>query len=288
MKTEKVLFSDIEQSAKASLTERIGSYSVALLAGTSKNVSFVGSATLVRVGDRFGLLTAEHVVDSSQVRSADCLGLNFLTYEHRFKLDRNLLTVHSLGTKPSDTDGPDCAFVEIPAKHTGWIQEKKAFYWIDRKEACLEQRLSEALPNLHFLSGTPQQFSSTTLEQSESRSYRLLRTTSQLMVCESMFSYAAQGIDYYDVTMPTESPQYAIRTYKGVSGGGLWQTRLRRKSESEPHFFEEPYLVGLAFYQLPDEDGKARVRCQGYKSITRALLSLVGQAPIARDTTPQA
>ena len=81
-------------------------------------------------------------------------------------------------------------------------------------------------------------------------------------------SYMNGHYDYFRVPIKYEDHRSVPASYKGTSGGGLWQVRLNRKSpDDEISHATVPTLSGVAFYQERTESGQSALRCHGRQSI---------------------
>lgn len=264
--TFRINFLEIPEIERELIMLRLASYSVSINVGDMSDGDYVGSAVLARYRNHFGLLTAKHVVDQPRFRSAKIMLLSYFEGEHRFPIDMQWIDVFSPGVKSHPELGPDLAFVRIPDAMTRWIKAKKQFYNLESGKLKIEERIAKNTLGTYFIVGTPQQFAAKSRATEGKRTVNLVSTMNQVMVAEVQRDWILDKIDYYDMILPEiEDPAKAIKTFKGVSGGGLWGTQLRRPEPSKM-FFEEPDLVGVAFY-ADALDGRDRICCQGWRSL---------------------
>ena len=84
-----------------------------------------------------------------------------------------------------------------------------------------------------------------------------------------------EGFDYVDLGIPMGAPG-RLRSYGGVSGGGLWQIDVLRRPDGTWGWLAPPKLEGCAFYQTAPDHDLVFIRCHGRKSIYEHGLSVLG------------
>ena len=81
--------------------------------------ALAGSGTLVQCGDKYGILTAHHVVHKGKhpfdfrYGSNDVIGLIISDAPHEFVLPLKFLVCHDIGIPVSDEQGPDLVFLKF-------------------------------------------------------------------------------------------------------------------------------------------------------------------------------
>src|SRR5712691_2879312 len=94
----------------------------------------IGSGTLIRVGDEYGILTAGHV--AKIVENADqSIGVNIADYPHGFFIPKQCLEHLVVGASESldNAEGPDLSILRIlDVNDLSTIKSKKSFYPLEK------------------------------------------------------------------------------------------------------------------------------------------------------------
>src|SRR5262249_35162908 len=101
---------DVPAEIKEAGTREMANYTVSLIL----KQRLIGSGTLVRVGDRHGILTAAHVAEI--VQNADqAIGINISSDPHGFFIPKQCLEHIVVGASQTldDPDGPDLSILRI-------------------------------------------------------------------------------------------------------------------------------------------------------------------------------
>jgi hypothetical protein len=260
-------FSETPDHVLASISELIFTYSSPLLKitfdpPTIDNVQVVGSGTFVRVDDVYGLLTAYHVAANFE---GDCsLGLALSPTEDNFKIHRRFLRVIEIGRPTTDEYGPDLAFIVFNDADCSEIASHKEFY-------PLSQNKDESLsypPALDIgfwaACGAPQE--RIALENSESKYSSVVSIQLYCGFGRAEREYIKGEYDYFemdaDYTHATDAPS----SFKGMSGGGLWQIPITITNNR--NIIVNRYLLsGVTFWQSNQPEQKRFLRFHGRKSI---------------------
>lgn len=146
--------SDVSQDLLHSISNSLYPFVVGLI----HRDDLVVSGTLVRLGDRQGILTAYHVVHNVvpkfdfRAGSQDSLGLIILPHErvHRFEipLGVGITTVIDIAKPTVEELGPDLAFIEIkPSHHLDQLEACRDFFNLGvNREKGLRMDLGEKDP----------------------------------------------------------------------------------------------------------------------------------------------
>jgi hypothetical protein len=143
---------DVSQGLLNSISHSIYPFVVGLI----HRDDLVGSGTLVRFGDRRGILTAYHFVHvpkfDFRAGSQDSLGLIILPHErvHRFEIPLGVavITVVDIAKPQREDSGPDLAFIEIkPSHHLNQLDACRDFFNLGvNREKGLRMDLSDKDP----------------------------------------------------------------------------------------------------------------------------------------------
>lgn len=240
----------------------VGNFSVALFGVNDspdfRNVSLVGSGTLVLLNKAHYVLTAAHVWRNglSKFRST---GLTLKEdVDHCFPILNAAIDVREMPETKLDEWGPDIALLRIPEMKVGSIEAHRVFYNLDKDRKGTEKDCLRA----RILNGTPGV---------------LAKGVGKIQVVEIHGMYVSIDADFYDhdkfdlidFDMDTTLPQ-VIKDFRGVSGGGVWDVQIFPTGDGKK-FDSTETLVGVAFHQLGLKDNIQTVRCHGPRTI-RALI----------------
>jgi len=77
--------------------------------------------------------------------------------------------------------------------------------------------------------------------------------------------YERDGFDYIEFPVIDDGPDVPT-SFKGMSGGGLWQVTVTR-SKSGDLEISRSYLIGVIFFEDTRENGVRFLRCHGSLSL---------------------
>lgn len=251
------------------------SYSTALIkitgtSSTGESANLIGSGTLVCIGDVYGILTAQHVVE---LISKPCkLGMILTEGVHRFDVDEEHLQIIEIAKPNNQEYGPDLAFIRLPISKVVEIRVYKTFLDLDvDKEELLNKP-----PNIHdgvwFLCGVPGEW--TKPDQSE-KGFDLVSSFEGLCGAGGVTDeYDIDGYDYIDALIEYVDKTSLPKSFGGFSGGCLWQVILKKSTDNglEP----DRYLFyGVPFYQTSIRDGERQIRCHSRKSVYELAYNVI-------------
>jgi hypothetical protein len=229
----------------------------------------VGSGTLIRVGERFGILTAYHVVHNVTPKfdfragSTDNLGLIMLPREqvHRFEIPLGLgvTTLIDIAKPTVEELGPDLAFIEIkPSKYLSQLDASRDFFNLGvNREKGLHLALTEKDPMV--VSGFYHEGHVTELNMDGFSIVSGFRGFAGLTGIENLREHA--GYDLCDVTVDYSSADRLPDSFGGYSGGGLWNVVLTKNEKTGEIGHRPPILAGVVFYQEQINETRKILRC---------------------------
>lgn len=262
-----ISFDDIPQSALEQAREGIQAYLAPLIVispAAPKDqtpVSLAGSGTFVELAGRHYILTADHVWTGTEGWTE--LAIALAAEGQPLSIPRNRLMPRRLGGPPYTEWGPDLALLEIPPHFvpTG----RKSFLNLANRRATLATRPPRLEKALWAVMGVVQ-------EKSEVKP----RTESGLVLVnirgEAFFGVTCtadtrDGYDYLTTPAKTTLPNVPA-SFKGVSGGGLWEIGLNlNKATGEITWEREHHFRGVAFWEQPGPPNEIAIRCHGPMSI---------------------
>jgi hypothetical protein len=260
---EKV-FKDETSGLRERVVRSIGDFTVALLAITGptndERLLLAGTGTLVQLAGKQFILTARHVWEC-RLKSADRIGITLKPSlkDHRFTIDRREVVPFGLPAPGEWNEwGPDLALLLVPANCVGGIAAIKSFWNLAGRTGG-EIEVLEA----PVLMGTPAAVGTIT------ERHAALEIRGMFLGSESQ--QIRGGLDYlqYDFDLSSQG----LRTFGGVSGGGVWNVYLHR-SPSNDEIDWKMILHGVAFFELPIVDDHRIIRCHGPQSIRLAIRDL--------------
>jgi hypothetical protein len=209
----------------------------------------VGSGTLIRVGERFGILTAYHVVHNVTPKfdfragSTDNLGLIILPREqvHRFEIPLGLGVT---------------TLIDI-AKPTVEDASRDFFNLGVNREKGLHLTLTEKDPMV--VSGFYHEGHVTELNTDGFSIVRGFRGFAGLTRIENLREHA--GYDLCDVTVDYSLADRLPDSFGGYSGGGLWNVVLTKNQKTGEIGHRPPIFAGVVFYQEQINETRKILRC---------------------------
>jgi hypothetical protein len=264
MKIETIRSDLIPGEFKQELSAILMSYSVNLVGLRAEaEYAHCGSGTLVRDGDRRCILTAAHCAE--ELLKWDALGLVLVDYPHRFLIPSGPPPVF-IDTRGSDEWGPDLAFLAIPPNKVGTIESVKSFYNLPLREGSMRAGKPDIERGLWAFVGAP----ASTSNLAAPGNLEFAQTAHWAFVDRL---HAIGDHDYVDVGIPADASNLPA-SFKGVSGGGLWQIDIFRDLGGR-WGMTVPTLEGCAFYETAPANARIHIRCHGRRSIyVRAIEQL--------------
>ena len=222
-------------------------------------LKLAGSGTLLMKGNNHYILTAGHVW-YEVLKGSDFVGVTLReTYDHTCLIETASIVANE-PVHPAEWGqwGPDFILLQIPAVRVGEIKAFKVFYEMD---AGLKAMVTCDRNETYLLVGTPEVLGSYTQNHASVQLLAMWVGNPQL--------YTRDGWDYFDVEA-TLHPPSEVKTFGGVSGGGLWRVQIYSQPDTGG-ITSRMALEGLAFYELGTKNGKGMIRCHGVQSIRKAL-----------------
>jgi hypothetical protein len=239
----------------------------------------IGSGTLVRADDKYGILTAGHV--AKIVENADqSIGVNIADYPHGFFIPKQCLDHLVIGPSESldNDEGPDLSILRIlDINDLSTIKSKKSFYSLEKPGLGQFWKHLPITEMLWYLVGAPDE---------RSRSEGIFGTRNYILGVKHLLgeaTYKKREIrgDFDFVTLELIAGQYLFPSdYGGASGGGIWLLPLAMNPDVgvSTMSYEAPILVGVPFYQRGMRDGVREIVCHGPESIYLRACAKLKQA----------
>ncbi len=269
-----ILLSQMPMSLIERIANSLHPYSTVLVkarldrAGNKRPPIQIGSGTFTSMGNVYGILTAQHV--ARELEGECALGLALIQGEHIHLIERQYLDVLHVASAISPADGPDLAFIVLPASSVSTIRAVKSFYnlSVDREELLSNPAALDS--GIWFLCGAPGE--KTTGEKSKIGYDGVLAFRGMCYGAGADRQFEKEGYDYIELDVEYKEGIDIPHTFGGMSGGGLWQVPIRQLEGGEL----EPIkilLSGVIFYESAIENHRRSIRCHGRRSIYEKVYS---------------
>ena len=276
---EQLSSSEIPDGFLALVATRLQTHSVSLidvthLPGTPEDADPIGSGTLVNVGQVFGILTAQHVADGLTQDSRLGLTIGPEGDEHAFQLPISEARIVEIAAPVNKEYGPDLAFITIPQPYLGTVKSYKSFVDLSADQAYLLDDPPTLDSGLWFVCGCPSRMTRRVPSERGFREvieFRLLCGTGP-----AGSTFVKGDFDYIDMQLNLRAAPNLPRTYRGMSGGGLWQVLIRR--EASGMFSASRYLLsGVVYYQTELVDERRALRSHGRRSVYQVAYEAISR-----------
>jgi len=236
--------------------EAFGPFCTALSGVEENRLRATASGILVRVDDRYCILTAHHVLYGGEgyagVLNYPALSFWISRGDRQPFYPTELFTPVPIAEPRAGAEekGPDLAALILPDDIASQAEIRhKAFYNLGRHRQSWQQFAAYDDSSAWILSGVPKECHETTEDG--------IAMQFLLGLCGPPLSCSHGGFEFLDVRASYEAPADPPRTFAGMSGGGLWALKERTTGGWSR------MLMGVAFCQLPPEESHRVVRCHG-------------------------
>jgi hypothetical protein len=268
MKKIEIMLKDLPDDFLMRVWDDLKHYSVGLFLGTQQ----LGSGTLIKCGNLWGILTAHHVLHRTEppldlsLSSTHKLLLVIRESSHSFEIPAKYLREIEIGIPVSDDEGPDLTFLELPqGEELGTLKAIKSFWSLDHD---IENRLASALKDdgVWIKIGIPHE-SLMVQQESEDTVQISSKLVSYFGSATSDRRYESEGFDFVNMEAYYNGNDTLPDSFAGVSGGGLWKIEIHGDSIGSNLTHRNPIFCGVPFYQEEIIDGMRIVRCHYARSI---------------------
>jgi hypothetical protein len=270
-KIEKIPIDKIPEKLIDEIIEEIKPYVISLVGLTDiitgEDIQLLGSGTLIKIEDKYGILTAQHVIPL--LRKFKKLGLNLGTFVHKQpQIDTNLLQIVEIGTQADDSIGPDLAIIMLPEYVAGIIKPKKPFWNISYNALNVLSKDIDPEIGLCFVCGVIGEW--TTISGPSGGFNKLLN-------CYCLCGYVGiekywvdKKFDYLKLSVNYENRTDLPASFGGVSGGGIRRAVLSRSKKGDISY-SDLLLLGVAIRQTLTENNLRSIIGHGWLSIYEEL-----------------
>ncbi len=291
MEPRTIAVKDLPRETKEAVLTDVSHYAVGLLRmyrdGAEKISQYIGSGTLVSLGDNLAVLTAGHVIrnfddrgrgwDLSQEKYAEFVGMIIADYGHRFAFPRESLTFHGYYNLERSPKGPDFGLIILPhgGPELGQLRAKKSFYRLDSIDFFTSARCRvEKSHNFAVLVGAPDE--TRRINQGSGQFDKELSIESTVGFGGFQNYRSSGNSDLLDFAAVKDELYEGPVNFAGCSGGGIWDFDVEMSPDGRI-ISKRPILVGLPFYESPHSIERSTIIAHGPETIYRESLKLLAQ-----------
>lgn len=273
--TELLHVSQFPSSLHDNIADKVAAFTVGLTGIDLRNGNEVaaqsGSGTLVEVAGRFCIFTADHVVESIARKPRISLFVDWSGGFRRCAFDVNHLQFVRLPRGPTEESGPDLAAIVLPiaGEAIATLRSLKIFYNLDKRIAAFNASYASVKEGFWFPCGV---LGEGTQQLPPTRGF--VSVTGHWGMCAVAASpneQSADGFDYLELRAHYDAGQDLPSTFGGMSGGGLWQAKVRKSVEGEL-YLDELIYSGVIFYESAVVGGMRKLKCHGRASVHERLV----------------
>jgi hypothetical protein len=206
-----------------------------------------GSGILAGYQNIAGILTCAHVVDAAQSQNSIAILPNSVRDDRKFSItvDFRSLRTHVIKGNGSAEEGPDLAFVQLPAITVSTLASVGSVLNLDKQQEIYKAPFRSP-KFMESFSGSVGEWMG---EPVETQTHTELEH--HIMVIGGQISALSSSSGYDRLLFePGEAPR-PPKSYEGMSGGGIWRTGLRG-DDATGYVVEDRRLIGIAFYQTAE------------------------------------
>lgn len=268
------LIGDLPESLQLGVKELLEPYSTTLIrlrrnVAPEDTATQIGSGTLVRIGEIYGILTANHV--SRELAKEDHLALILEGKEHQFDIPPKLLDIFPIGEGSVESEGPDLSFIRIFEPKLGTIKMHKSFYPLLHDRSYLLETPPNLKDGVWYTSGTIAEL--TKVEQLPDGN-QVTTFGGYVFATGIEKAFERYDFDYYDASVMYGGRSYLPNRFQGMSGGGLWQIPITEMPDGELKIGNH-FLSGVIFYATEREGDHQQIRCHGRKSVVEVAINRI-------------
>ena len=242
------------------------------IAFTQENGKFLGSGTLVSIGNTRAVLTADHVL--GELPQEGDVGLVFPT---RFdnspqsaprapkKVPMDYLEKKRVGRGKQEAEGPDIGLLVLPPLIISrFIPSTKLFYNLAKHRTRVMENPWSIDTGIWALVGAPAEWTADAAP--EAGFARVKEQPGMIGLGVVNKEYEQRGFDYLEFPVIYNASYESPNSFAGCSGGGLWHMQSS-KTERGQRVITDSVLSGVAFWEYQRIDNKRIVKCHGRRSI---------------------
>lgn len=227
--------------------------------GQGKSIQ-CGSGTLVRYRQQHGILTAGHVVN--RVKKESIIQLLMPAGQGFVSLQKDTAEFLICEGAVFAESGPDIGFIRLPPHTVGILKSCLSFVNLEiHKQKIANDCISIAhgvwvetgFPEILGLSG-------------RSGNNVWTKVFGMIALGDAETLPDQDGFDYYKSHVTYGHGEEIPLTFKGLSGGGLWQIKLSHKKDGSLHATNR-YFSGVVYYETERTGDYLYIKSHGRSSI---------------------
>ena len=257
-----------EQRLIEEIGKRIDQYSTALIRIADDMVYpltdlFEGCGTFVQIDGQFGILTAHHV--ATKLTSPCQLGL-ILKHEEtqQFMIDSSNFIVCEVAIPDRGTERPDLAFIGISESDVYTISAHKQFINLSAERDVVLSNPLALNKGAWFIWGAAVERN--TIEPPEGMIETILGLHGLCGPGLAVNEEVEPEHDYIDIQVEYREGYDTPKSFRGYSGGGIWQVLIEGINTNSPTPTDYIYS-GVIFFQSDVIDQKRLLNCHGRRSV---------------------
>lgn len=233
-----------------------------------------GSGTLITIDRMHGILTADHVLEN--LPEAGQVGLILATMGrpelHRLTIDMQLAEKVRIARGKVESEGPDLGILVLPPANIGIISASKSFYNLSGRCEDILSCPTSIDKGAWLLSGLIEERTTEAEPEAGFQKVKVFRGICGGGIVKG--ESERKGFDYLDFEANAQGLYEGPESFKGLSGGGLWQFLISKSKEGEIEVTDK-ILSGVAFYQSSWENRVLNINCHGRQSIYGTAIEAV-------------
>lgn len=258
--------------------EKIARFSVGLIGIHVRDHTEVawqsGSGTLVDLDGTLCIITADHVIEDVLHGQRIGLLIDWNGGLRRCMLDRNHLQFVRLARGPTQDVGPDLGAILLPrnGEAVATLHAHKAFYNLRKRTEQFATGYPSPTEGVWIPCGVLAEGSQAL---PPSRGFESVTGHWGMFGIANSPTETLRGdFDYLDLRGRPRIDPDMPGSFRGASGGGLWQARIARKLDGSLEL-REVVLSGIIFYETDVENDIRGLRCHGRASLHVQLVEAI-------------
>jgi hypothetical protein len=249
--------------------QRLSDYAIGFVKINAKSgdidADLAGSGTLVTAGSCYAILTADHVL--GVLPNTGELGLVLPTrlgpQLHRCTLQMDFAQKVQIAPASNDCNGPDLGLLLLPPTDVGKLSASKTFYNLTKRRDRMLSAPLDLKVGVWFLCGM---VAERTSDLTPERGFKRVKGFHGLSGAGVVSGERTAGdFDYLHFEAKYNEAYQGPESFKGFSGGGLWQVELVERDGNLE--IAEVLLSGVAFFQSDIVGDVRTIFCHGRRSI---------------------
>ena len=275
-KQEFLRYRDFGEELLNKIIRELKNYSLCLVwlknKGRKEEGGLLGSGTLIKIKNKYCILTAGHVVNCINFKKCEFIGFSIGEDSPRLGVEKKYVETMDIYCKNNNEFGPDIGLIIInDDEKIGWLKAKKMFWNMDlEKEKTLLNKNDDE--GAWCICGSPDEL--TEIKNKYVGYDETLGFHNNAWLAGLERKYEKKEYDYYEFSAIYGEGNDSPNSFGGVSGGGAWQIKVGRAKGGNLVIIDYR-LIGVAFYQSSIVNNKRIIRCHGIKNIYVELPKII-------------